>query len=395
MDRRQRIERWFARRGVPQLIEGYTSEQRMDARALPFLGAWVALAIAVITRRPSLPPTEELVVVLISLAAVSAVLAAFLFLRRHPPFGGGRLDLIDVLMLGLVPGIAAALVQGNPFAVIGAGGFVLAGVGVIYLVTGFGLIELAGWGLRYLREQLGQIAWLVSRTLPILLILVVFLLFASELWQAAHTLGGADLAAVLALLLAVATVLVVTRARVEIGDIEAARDPEAIERRLAGTPAEGLAQFVETTKMRPLSWRERLNLVLLMLVSQLIQSLFVAVLVAIFLVALGLLAIPASVQEMWVGQPVRELFGFELLGEPRLVSVELLITAGLLGGVSALYFTGLALTDATYRAEFHEHVVTDIEQIVAVHTAYLASPELQAQAAEEAAASVEASVARR
>ncbi len=120
-----------------------------------------------------------------------------------------------------------------------------------------------------------------------------------------------------------------------------------------------------------------MNLVLLMLVSQLVQSAFVAVLVAIFLVTLGVLAIPASVQEMWVGEPVRPLLGFELLGEPRLVSVELLITAALLGGVSALYFTGLALTDAAYRAEFHENVVTDIVQIVAVHTAYLASPELQ------------------
>ena len=78
-----------------------------------------------------------------------------------------------------------------------------------------------------------------------------------------------------------------------------------------------------------------------------------------------------------MGEPVRPMLGFELLGESRLVSVELLITAALLGGVSALYFTGLALTDAAYRAEFHENVVTDIVQIVAVHTAYLGSPELQ------------------
>ena len=190
-----------------------------------------------------------------------------------------------------------------------------------------------------------------------LLILVVFLLFASELWQAAHTLGGADLLAVLALLLAVATILVVTQARSEIGAIEASRDRATIEPQLAGTPAESLAGTAERSsrkRPRPLRWQERMNLVLLMLVSQLVQSAFVAVLVAIFLVTLGVLAIPASVQEIWVGEPARPLLGFELLGEPRLVSVELLITAALLGGVSALYFTGLALTDAAFRAEFHE-----------------------------------------
>ncbi len=118
---------------------------------------------------------------------------------------------------------------------------VLTGIGLIYLVTGFGLLELGGWALGHLRAQLGQIATLVSRTLPVLLILVVFLLFASELWQAAHTLGGADLLAVLALLLAVATILVVTQARSEIGDIEARRDRATIEPQLAGTPAASLA----------------------------------------------------------------------------------------------------------------------------------------------------------
>ncbi len=45
---------------------------------------------------------------------------------------------------------------------------------------------------------------LVARTLPVLLILVVFLLFASGLVQAAHTLGGGALAAVIGLLLLVA-----------------------------------------------------------------------------------------------------------------------------------------------------------------------------------------------
>jgi hypothetical protein len=110
-----------------------------------------------------------------------------------------------------------------------------------------------------------------------------------------------------------------------------------------------------------------------MLLSQLVQSLFVALLVLVFLVALGVLAIPASVQETWVGEPVRHLVDFELFDEERLVSVELLITAGLLGGVSALYFTGLALTDAAFRAQFHARVVGDVEQIMAVHAAYAAS----------------------
>lgn len=380
MDRRLLIERWFAQRGVPQLVEGYSTEPRMDARAIPFIGAWIILGTVLIWgQRPGRSVGENAIVLVVALLATAVALVTFLWARRRPPFRFGvRLDVLDIAMLGLVPGIVAAVIRGDLRDVIGVGGFVLLGVGVIYLVTGFGLLEIAGWALRHLRAQLGQIATLVARTLPILLILVVFLLFASELWQAASTLGGADLAAVIGLLLLVATVLVVTRARDEIRSIEDGRTWSTIAPQLADTPAESLAESIAGAPSPPrrLRWQERVNLVFLMLVSQLVQSLFVALLVLLFLVALGLLAIPASVQETWVGQPVRTLLGFDLLGEARLLSVELLIAAGLLGGMCALYFTGLALTDPVFRAEFHARVVGDVEQIMAVHAAYLASPEV-------------------
>ena len=383
MDRRRLIERWFAGRGVPQLIAGYRTEQRMDSRAVPFIGAWIVAGTLLIwAQRTDATLAESLIARTIALVATVVVLGLFLWARRRPPFRSGvRLDLLDIAVIGLVPGVAAAVIHGSAAVVIGVGSFVLLGVGIIYVVIGFGLLEIAGWALRHLRAQLNEISTLVARTLPVLLILVVFLLFASELWQAAHTLGGGDLAAVIALLLVVATVLVVTRARDEIRSIEEERDWSSIAAQLAGTPAEPLTEVAAaaTAPPRRLSWPERMNLVFLMLVSQLVQSLFVALLVLLFLVALGLLAIPASVQETWVGEPVRTVIGFELLGEPRLLSVELLIAAGLLGGMSALYFTGLALTDAAFRADFHERVIGDVEQIMAVHAAYLVAPDVSAE----------------
>jgi hypothetical protein len=384
MDRRREIERWFAARGVPQLIEGYSTEQRMDARAVPYIVAWLVIGTLLIWgRRPQAGPGTQILVSLAALAVILVILGLVLLLRRHPPFRANtRLDLLDIALIGLVPSVVAAVVRGQPIAfldVLGVAGFVLLGVGLIYIVFGFGLLEIGWWALGHLRAQLTQISTLVARTLPVLLILVVFLLFASELWQAAHTLGGADLVAIIVLLLLVASLLVVTRARDEIGRLEETeRTGDAVAARLAGTPAETLAGvMLAAPPPRRLRWQERVNVVFLMLVSQLVQSLFVGLLVTLFLVALGVLAIPASVQEQWVSAPVRTLLGFELLGEPRLVSTELLVTAGLLGGVCALYFTGLAMTDAAYRAEFHARVVADVEEIMAVHAAYLASPEVR------------------
>jgi hypothetical protein len=73
-----------------------------------------------------------------------------------------------------------------------------------------------------------------------------------------------------------------------------------------------------------------------------------------------------------VGASVRDLIQFVVLGEPRTLSFELIIAAALLGGTCGLYFTGLALADPTYRAEFNTRVVADIERIVAVRSVYAA-----------------------
>src|SRR5918996_4126733 len=114
MDRRRLIERWFAARGVPQLIQGFSTEQRMDARALPFILAWlVAGTLLLWGRRPMAGAVEQILVALVAAIASLAVIGAVLRLRRHPPFrANARLDLLDIALIGIVPGAAAAIVSG-------------------------------------------------------------------------------------------------------------------------------------------------------------------------------------------------------------------------------------------------------------------------------------------
>ena len=390
---RRAIERWFAARGVPQFIAGYSSERHIDARAVPLIAVWLVVATALIwIVRPDvyfagrslgdLPvavwagrsPAADVWAMVVALVATVLVIGVVLRVRRHPPFGSGaRLDLVDIAVVGLVPGLVAAVMTGDAGAAPGIATFVLTGVGIIYAVVALGVPELIGWGLRYLRDNLPHIATLVARTLPLLLILVVFLLFAAELWQVAHALGVGDLVAVMVLLAIVGGVLVVTKAREEIRAIEERGYARTLEDLLAGTPAAGLGRLPSPVAAapQPLRRRERLNLMVLLLVSQVVQSLFVALMVALFLVVLGVIVVPASVQSAWVGDPVRDVVGFVMLGEPRTLSVELLVAATLLAGTCGLYFTGLALTDATYRAQFTARVLADIEQILAVRSVYV------------------------
>ena len=386
--------RWLVARGVPPLIQGYRSEPRVDARALPLNGAWLVVATVVVwIVRPDVyiagRSLSDLPVagwadrsfgagigaMLVALVATGLGIGAFLWVRRHPPSRSDiRLDGLDITAVGLVPGIVAAVITGDPWAAPSVAAFVLSGVGIITVLVALGIPELTVWGLRQLRADLPHIAMVVARTLPLLLILVVFLLFAAELWQAAHALRVGDLVAVTVLLAIVGSVFVVTVAGSQIPTAADRGDDRELGALLAGTPAAGLTGTgppVSSFK-QPLRRPELLNLVVLVLINQLMQALFVALMVALFLAVLGVIVVPASVQDAWAGAAVRDLLGFVLLGESRTLSVELVVASGLLGGMCGLYFMGLALTDATYRAEFDTRVMADIQRILAVRSVYLA-----------------------
>lgn len=373
---RREIERWFVRRGVPQFIEGYGTEQSMDRRATPLILAWLLVWSALFWfGRPEAPFPW-------SVLAAFATMGFFFFadaftdtlrgrsVRRVP----AKYDLVDIAQFALLPVVPTLLVRQDPLDMLYSALNILLGIGVIYVVIGFGLLDIAIWALDRLRDQLVHIATLVSRTLPLLLILVVFLMFSAELWEAAHALHVGELAAVAALLVTVGCVLILSTFRPEVRRLEAAHEWSEIALDAADTPATRLvgrpvpAGFV----VPRLSWLERRNVEFVVLVNQLLQSTFVSLLVFAFLVTFGLIVVPAAVQAGWIGGPVTVLAQLDLLGEPRALSVELVMASALLSGIVGLYFTGLALTDAQYRAEHFATVVGELRMLLAARALYRA-----------------------
>lgn len=381
------VERWFLRRGVPQLIEGYSSEPRMDSRAAPLIVAWLAIGSFLFwATSPSWHPVLNALAAIANLSWVLAAFAGIRWLRGRPLRARGEtFDPVDIALLGFLPTVATGIIAGSSFEFVLAGLNALLGIGVIYVIIGFGLLEIAAWGARRLANQVGEIIGLVGRTLPILLILVVFLLFAAELWEAARELRPIELAAVIGLLVVVACVLIVTNLRAELHRMEGATDEHDTIEQAASTPAAALAiGLIGPVPLAPaLTWIQRVNLHALALISQLIQSVFVALVVMAFLVVFGLIALPVAVQESWMGAPASVLATFELLGETRRLSGELVTVAAVLAGIVGLYFTGLALTDGAYREQHFSRIVTEIREILAARRLYLAAAVEQAPAAPE------------
>jgi hypothetical protein len=372
---RQQIERWFARRGVPQLIEGYSSESAMDRRAAPLISLWLIFGtIKDWGTRPDWPIQLNVAGIAATFAWMGVTWLAISRLRHRPMLiRPSTFDLADILMIALLPAIPAALIDADAWEAVRAFLGALTGVGVIYVIIGFGMIEIGAWAIERLWVQVTHIVELVARTLPVLLILVIFLLFAAELWEAAHVMSWAELGLVLLLLLVVALLLVVISFRGQLIALETREDDDGVLADAAGTPAAPLIETCDgdVVPTPPLTWLERSNVALLVAIPQLLQATAVGVAVMAFLVIFSLIAIPTSVQEAWMGAPPRVVLGMTLLDEVRVVSEEMIVVATVLGGIVGLYFSGLGITDATYRSEGFDREVAGVREILAARALYL------------------------
>ena len=369
------IERWFARRGVPQLIEGYSSEPAMDARATPLLAGWLILGtIRDWGTNPEWTAAANALGIAATLAWMAVAWALVRRARGRPAWARqARFDVIDIATMALLPAVPAALIDGSAREAVTAALGALTGIGVVYVIVGFGVIEIGIWALVRLWQQLTYLVGLVARTLPILLIIVVFLLFASEIWEVAHALSTVELAVVLLLLLLLAGLFVGTAFQRELREIEADPDPNWPLAQAHGTPVEPLVNSngADRIDLPRLSWLQRGNLTLLVVVPTLLQATFVAVVVMLVLAVFAAFIIPIPVLDAWIGEPPRTLVTVELLGEARAVTAELLIVCALLGGIVGLYFSGLAISDPAYRSERFDRDVAGVRELIAARAIYV------------------------
>ena len=169
-----------------------------------------------------------------------------------------------------------------------------------------------------------------------------------------------------------ASLFVVTAFRRELSRLEGGLDREAILASAAGTPVEPLLATATPGLHEPrLSWLHRSNLMLLVLVPQLLQVAAVALIVMAFLVVFAVLAVPGEVQAGWIGAPPRVVVEFSLANETRTISAESLIVSAVLGGIVGLYFSGLAISDPTYRSEQFDRDVDGVRELLAARAVYL------------------------
>jgi hypothetical protein len=349
-------ERRFRRAGLPLFIEDYTASEDVFNRAAPLLAlVFIIEMLGAIDLDWSLwanlgAAFGGLAILLVAFGIVNRLrgrsvwavpdrvgppeLAAFVLIPAALPLiFGGQLTSAVVTALGNL--VLLALVLG---------------------VVGFGLLSIVRWAGTRLVGQLAASLSLLARAVPLLLLFALVLFINTEMWQVFSSMPDAFLVTAALLVAGLGLSFLIFRLPRELGELER----EAVG---AGPP---------------LARRERVNVGLVMLVSQALQVLVVSLAVGGFFVVFGALAVGPEVRDSWIGSNGTVLIDVPFFGERAQITEELLRVSGGIAAFSGLYYAIAVLTDSTYREEFLEELSDEMRSTFHARGEYLARLEPRA-----------------
>jgi hypothetical protein len=231
-----------------------------------------------------------------------------------------------VILPALLPLIFGGQV-GSAATTIGAN---LLGLALIYAVFVFGMLAILRWVLARLAGQLRSSLGLLANAVPLLAIFALLSFASQEMWQIFGTLSTFAYFCTLGLFVLLGSAFLAARVPVETRRLEREASSDG----------------------PPLSRSQRVNVGLVLFVSQAVQVLFVSVFIGAFFILFGMLAIDDEARTSWLGHPGNTLVTVALGGDRFELTSELLRVAGGLAAFSGFYFAVAMLTDSTYREEF-------------------------------------------
>ncbi|HSL56625.1 MAG TPA: hypothetical protein VK866_02165 [Acidimicrobiales bacterium] len=372
---RQATERWFRRRGLPHLIEGYSASGDVFTRAAPFLGL-VALLEVLNALNDEWSAWENALAVV---GGVGIVVGGFALANEARDLPALRLpDRVgpwELAVFVLVPPLVPLLIGGQVRDALLTMAFNVVLLGLTYVVISYALGPVVRWGVVTTAHQVGDVLNLMVRSLPLMLLLTAFLFLNAEIWQVASDFPLPLYLVAVALLGVVAVVFVVIRLPRQVDELARFDHWSDVVPLVGESPLAGRPPPEGPLPAADLSRRDWLNVGVVLVFSQLVQVVLVAALIGGFYVAFGLLAVREATILQWT--ELGALDDGEVLARWTWFDAEVVLTrtllkvAGFLAAFAGLQFTVSALTDALYREEFLSEVLHEVREALAVRLLYL------------------------
>ncbi len=373
---RAETERWFVHRGYPHAIADYSATDDVFTRAAPFLGFVLFVEIfASFDDR-----FDGWAQVAAFCAGVAIIVAAFVGVNRLRGRKNFELpDHIGVLELAvfvLVPALLPVLFSNERslrfFTLILVN---LAILIVAYTVTSYGLVPALRVGLAQMIRQFSQVVGLMARGLPLLLVFSVFVFLNAEMWQVAQDFDDWFYAIVVSTLVLLAIGFVLLRLPKEIDSLHRFQSWEQVcsiaQKTDAPLASDQISMSGAYTDTEPVQGVKRLNLGLLLVVSQVVQVLLIGMIIGLFYLGFGLLAVRRTTIQQWTTDDVHEVLApWDVFGAEVVLTWELLAVAGFIAAFSMLQFAVSSTTDSAMREEFTQQAIDDVREVLAVQAIY-------------------------
>ncbi len=274
-------ERRFRRSGLPLFIEDYSATHDIFNRATPF---FVLVFLIEMAGATSLDWSwwQNL---LAAVGGLSLLVCGFgiLNLVRGRRFWSlpSRLGAPELAVFVLLPALLPLVFEGQvrQFFVVALGNLLL--VGLTYLVVGYGLTATIFWGTTRLARELADSLGKLFRALPLLLVFSLVLFVSTEMWQVFSSMPTLFVVFVITLFGVLGIAFLILRV------------PDEVRRIERGAGADG----------PPLRRRQRFNVGLSLVVSQVMQVIVVSAGIGAFFVAFGMLAIGDHIYQAWEVSP--------------------------------------------------------------------------------------------
>jgi hypothetical protein len=350
-DRRIReLESQFRRAGLPNLIEDYSPWEDVFTRALPFLG--FVFLVEVLNALNLDYPVWTNVLFVVGGAAISVAGFGVANLIRGRPFFRlpNRVGVPELTVFVVVPSLLPLVFGAQWVSAVVTLGVQLVVVVLTYAVVGLGLFSIVRWAGARFFAQLEASLLLLVKAVPLLLFFALVIFFGTEIWQVFTTPAPVRFWTAIGLFVALGMGFLLVRIPGSVREVS-----EDV----------GLGG-------RPLTRRARINLAVVILVSQSLQILFVSLAVWLFFVVIGSLLVTAEVRAAWLLVPERVLWRVPFLGGTTIaVTSQLLRVATGVADFAGLYYAVAMLVDAAYRDQFIDEMTEQMRGTFAARREYL------------------------
>ncbi len=367
---RRPAEHWFLSHGLPAVLRPGVLLRRIWPRSAPALAAfavtavWSAIVVMLtgehtIDINGSPTRTQWFVLMILILTLPAAGLTGWLVSRIRTDRGRILASTASALV-----GFGASFIGGpSPRALVNVS-LEMVAVAIILLCTATGLGSVLGLGAQLTTENLASIGTLLLRALPVML-LTVLVFFNSPVWTMVSTISRPRLWGALTFLFVIAATFLIssTLARVRpilAPDAKSDADPAA----LAGTPFENLP---DRPYRIPLSKPERVNIVLVVAIAQIVQVLTVALVTGGLFLVLGLILLSPELLDAWThgGSPDGQFLTMTVPVPNALIQITMFLTA-----LTFMYLAARAVTDNEYREEFTDPLLLNVQQALVARDRY-------------------------